>query len=515
MTQGVLRGHRFLGMTRSLCPDCLDVVEAKIVSRDGRIWFDKFCPKHGPRADFVCSDEKWWDRTDFSVPGREPLSFGVEPDRGCPYDCGLCTRHEQHTCIAVLELTDACNLRCPMCYASSGPGGRHLTLDECRRAIDRLVEVEGRPEILQLSGGEPTIHPQFVEVLDYACRQPIDLVMVNTNGVRLAGDDRLVADLAERRERCQVYLQMDGLEEACNRVLRGEALLPRKLAAIEKLGRAGINVTLVCTLQPGLNENQIGPLVRFATERPWITGVSFQPATYVGRSVEPERLERRITFPDVLRAVEIQTEGLFREKDFFPVPCAHPNAHTLAYAFRSGTTVTPVTRFVDIGKHFDLLANGLSLTRERTREIIGEVLLRESCGPGCDCTGGAMPGSKLVGLMEPDSASRSLSVAGDLPQVQTAPSGGLGRDGLAGAFFSRAVASDLGAADMFRITTTSFMDRYNFDIRQLMKSCVHHLLPGGHLVPFDAWNTLYRDGHLRLPDLKMPVAAGRAGDAGS
>jgi hypothetical protein len=252
--------------------------------------------------------------------------------------------------------------------------------------------------------------------------------------------------------------------------------------------------------------------------------------------VHPEVLAQRVTFPDVIRAVEEQTAGQFRESDFFPVPCAHPNAHTLAYGFRAGGTVTPVTRFVDIAKHFDLLANGLSLTRDRTREIVGQVLLRESCGPGCDCSDGSLSGSGLMELLEgpgPDRpASSSAPVTSGLPLVglnragtTSAPAAGPDFAALAEAFFSRALSTDLGAMDMFRITTTSFMDVYNFDLRQLMKSCVHHLLPSGHLIPFDAYNVLYRDGHLPLPRLKpsparatlaplAPVGSGSSGNNG-
>ena len=451
-----LNEHLYLGTTQSLCPQCLDVVPAKIVNREGKIWFDKFCPEHGSRSDYVCGDASWWDRMEFNVPGRRPVKFGIEPHRGCPYDCGLCTQHEQHTCIAVLELTDSCNLKCPMCYAASGPGGKHASLDECVAAIDRLVEVEGRPEILQLSGGEPTIHPDFEAVLNYACEQPIDLVMVNTNGIRIASDARLVEVLARQKHRCQIYMQMDGLDDCSYQYLRGETLLDRKLKAVEVLGNAGLNVTLVATMQPGLNMDQIGPLIRFAIDRPWVTGVSFQPATYVGRSVEPGRLAERVTFPDVIREVENQTQGKFRGDDFFPIPCAHPNAHTLCYAFRSGTDVIPVTRFVDIEKHYDLLANGISLNRENTRQIIEQLLMRESCGPGCDCSGGAEVDGGLLSRMK----GKTLDM----------PVSSVDWESLATDFFSRAMTADLGNADMFRITTTSFMDAYNFDIRQLMKS---------------------------------------------
>src|SRR4051812_33705860 len=165
-----LRDHTFLGTTQSLCPECLAVVPTKIIVRRGRVYFRKHCLHHGVREDFVCSDVSQYDRLEYTVPGKMP-EFGVEPDRGCPLDCGLCTEHEQHTCVGVLEITSSCNLTCPMCYAHSGPAGVHLSFEECKAAIDRLVETEGRPEVLQLSGGEPTMHPQFLEILDYGFRQ--------------------------------------------------------------------------------------------------------------------------------------------------------------------------------------------------------------------------------------------------------------------------------------------------------------------------------------------------------
>ena len=185
MTQ---RDDTFLGTTQSLCPECLAVVPAKIVERGGRVYFRKRCDLHGPREDFVCSDVRWFDRNEYQTPGQLPVLLAVEPTRGCPYDCGLCTEHQQHTCLGLVEINSACNLECPLCFATSGPRGVHLPCEDCIRAIDHLVAAEGHPEILQLSGGEPTIHPRFLDILEYGCRAPIDLVMINTNGLRLGGD---------------------------------------------------------------------------------------------------------------------------------------------------------------------------------------------------------------------------------------------------------------------------------------------------------------------------------------
>lgn len=469
-----LRDHTFLGTTQSLCPECLALVPAKIITKGQRVYFRKRCPTHGVREDFICSDVALYDQMQYSLPGKVPPEFGVEPAKGCPYDCGLCTEHEQHTCIGLVEVTSSCNLHCPMCYASSGPGGDHLSYDECVRSIDRLVAVEGRAEVLQLSGGEPTIHPDFLPILSYAVAQPIDIVMVNTNGIRLAHDEQMLDAIASYAPRVEVYLQFDGFEDRTSTSLRGEALVETKLKAIEALGRRGIKTSLVCTLQPGVNDHEIGDIVRFGIERPWITGVSFQPATYSGRYVLPEELERRITFPDVIKAIAEQTNGVFLEDDFMPLPCAHPNCHSLTYAFRSDGTVVPLMRFIDARKHLDILANGILFSRNAARKLIERYLEQVGgCGIGC------FPEDRSDGASAQDPIEAAASE-----------------------FFSRAVAEQLSQSDVFRITITSFLDAYNFDVRRLMKCCIHHVLPSGHVIPFCAYNVLYREGHAALPALR-------------
>lgn len=490
------RDYQFLGTTQSLCPDCLMVVPAKIVTRNNRVYFRKRCPEHGPREDFVCGDLAWWDRHVGNAPGKIPQHMSVEPRLGCPYDCGLCTEHEQHTCLALLEITGHCNLTCPMCFASSAPGLSHLSYDDCCRAIDHLVEAEGQPEVLQLSGGEPTLHPQMLDIFEYACRQPIDIVMINTNGVRLARDRAFAESLAEQAHRAEIYLQFDGFNDDVNQSLRGERLVETKLAAIEMCGEIGLNMTLVATVQAGVNLDQLGAIVDFALERPWITGVSFQPATFVGRHFLPDELENRVTFPDVIHAVAQQTAGRWRASDFTPLPCAHPNAHTIAYGYRSQGVTTPMARLIDIGEHIDLLSGSITYTRPRAKELITEVLNRQCCGPG-GC-----------GTSEPsNSAASSLPVLSEPSpaELRPMPQGDEGLTQIGQEFINRALQEKLDPRDMFRITTTNFMDAYNFDIRQLMKSCVQFVLPSGHLIPFSAYNVLYRDGHVALPKIKQEL----------
>jgi len=473
--------YTFLGTTQSLCPECLSLVPAKIIVRGERVYFRKHCPTHGEREDYVCSDVKQYDRLEYSTPAKLPAEVGIEPQKGCPFDCGLCTEHEQHTCIGLVEITSSCNLTCPMCFASSAPGGKHLPIADCRNAIDRLVEVEGQPEVLQLSGGEPTIHPQFEEILEYAMQQPIDYVQINTNGIRLAHDADLVRTLAEHGKRLEVFFQLDGFCDDVSQSLRGEALTSVKLRAIEALGDAGVHVTLAVTLQGGVNDDQLGELVRFGIERPWITGINFQPATYSGRHVLPEQLERRMTFPDVIKGIAEQTGGMFCEDDFMPLPCAHPNCHSLSYAYRANGQATPLLRFIDARNNLDMLANGISFTRPMARDVMLSYLGRQGC-----CDGQCGPEA------DSQAALPGLPIMAAPPADQPA----------ANEFFAKVIAQKLGARDLFRITITSFLDAYNFDVRRLMKCCTHHVLPSGHVIPFCAYNVLYREGHVALPTLR-------------
>lgn len=466
------RDYTFLGTTKSLCPLCRRLVDAKIVARGGRVYFRKRCPEHGLVEDFVCSDVAYYDRHEFDQPARVPRKYGVEPDRGCPFDCGLCTEHEQHTCIALIEVTTGCNLKCPMCFAESGPGGTHVDFETYTRMVDRLVEMEGVADVLQLSGGEPTLHPELVRMVRYAYEQPIQAVMVNTNGLRLARDKRLAEALAPMRDRLEIYLQFDGFDPATHAALRGEQLLDTKLAALEVLREFGIRCTLVCTVDGLVNLHEVGSVLRFCVGQRIVRGVSYQLASYCGRHTNPADLERRATMPDLVKALAAQAGELVGVEDFYPLPCAHPNCHMMAYLYRGGESVVPVNRFIDVRKHMDLIANSIVYTPARARHLVARAL--ETAG-GCCGTNGCGP-----------------------------------KDLVADEFLAKALAEKLNGEEVFRVTLTAFLDAHTFDTRRVMKCCLAHVLPSGHIVPFCSYNTLYRDGFVPLPPLAdRPATAGR------
>jgi hypothetical protein len=459
-----LRDYTFLGTTQSLCPQCLSLVAAKIIVRQKRVYFRKTCAQHGTFEDFVCSDVAYFDRHEYSQPARLPRVFGTRPDKGCPFDCGLCTEHEQHTCIALVEVTSNCNLKCPMCFAESGPGGKNIDFETYAKMVDRYVYLEGSADVLQLSGGEPTIHPDIVRMVRYAYDKPIAAVMINTNGIKLARDPKLVEALAPMRDKLEIYLQFDGLEEKTYQGLRGEELLQAKLGALENLRRFDLRCTLVMTVDHNVNLHELGRVLKFGLERPFVRGVSYQLATYCGRHLEPGDLEKRATIPDVVKGIVAQSEGLVTADDFYPLPCAHPNCHMMSYLYRGGDKPVPISRIIDIRKHMNLVANSVVYTPARAKELVQKYL--DSAG-GCGC-GPAGCGPADASLDE---------------------------------FIVKALAEKLNGSEVFRITLTAFLDAHNFDTRRVMKCCIAHLLPSGHVVPFCAYNTLYRDGHVPLPPL--------------
>jgi uncharacterized radical SAM superfamily Fe-S cluster-containing enzyme len=359
-----------------------------------------------------------------------------------------------------------------MCFAESGPGGKHIDFATYQRMVDRYVHLEKIADVLQLSGGEPTLHPDLVRMVRYAYDQPIQAVMINTNGIRLARDPALVAELATMRDRLEIYLQFDGFEDRTYQSLRGEALTQIKLQALDQLEKHGLRCTLVCTVEHNTNLHEVGRVLRFGLERSIVRGVSYQLATYCGRHVNPQDLEQRATMPDVAKALVAQSEGILAETDFYPLPCAHPNCHLLCYLYRGGSNPVPINRLIDVTKHVDLIANSIIFTPARARQLVAAYL--ESAG-GCGC------------------GPNGCGTTTDVPLDD---------------FVVKALAEKITGTEVFRVTLTAFLDVHNFDTRRVMKCCLAHLLPEGHVVPFCAYNTLYRDGHVPLPPLVDAVPAG-------
>ena len=307
-----------IGKTTSVCPVCLSRIPAvKTVGEDGNIYLEKKCWEHGSFKTLIWEGDLesyiGWAAGDSNAPVTPVRAR--EAERGCPNDCGLCQNHERDGCCVLLELTNRCNLSCPVCFASAGEQKPHdLSLEEIGRQYDLLM-ARGGPFNIQLSGGEPTMRDDLDKVIALGKEKGFTFFQLNTNGIRLAREDGYAAHLAKAGVSV-VFLQFDGLDDEIYQTLRGAALAETKLRAIENCKAAGLPVVLVPTVAPGVNDHALGDILRFAlAHAPHVRGVHIQPISYFGRC-GLEAPEKRLTLPAVLRRIEAQTEGLMKASDF-------------------------------------------------------------------------------------------------------------------------------------------------------------------------------------------------------
>jgi uncharacterized radical SAM superfamily Fe-S cluster-containing enzyme len=468
-----VRPYLFYDSAVSVCTTCLRRVEAKILIKDERVYLEKWCPHHGRERVLIADDAAYYRqcREVYIKPPELPQRFNTAQHFGCPYDCGLCPEHMQHSCLTLVEITDHCNLRCPICYAESGPhrpGFRDLATVE--RMLDAVVANEGEPDVVQISGGEPTLHPDFFAILDAARQRPIRHLMVNTNGLRIAREPEFAARLAEYQPGFELYLQFDSLRDEVHKDLRGARLREVRLKALEHLNRHDISTTLVVTVKKGLNDGELGEIIDFALTQPCVRGVTFQPIQAAGRleGYDPEL--NRLTLSEVRRRI-LEQSTLFRPDDLIPVPC-NPDCLAMAYALKLGGDVLPLTRFVSPETLVSKGRNTIVVERdEALRAHVFELFATNH---------------------SPESQACSLSdLLCCLPQVQ-AP-------------------DELSYRNVFRVLIMQFIDAQGFDLRAVKKSCVHIAQPDGRLIPFDTFNLFYRDDKAaKLAALRREIEQTRA-----
>lgn len=445
----------FYSLTRSICPHCRKVIDAQVLLKDNRIIMRKRCPDHGWMESLVNSDAQYYVNSQkYNKPGNLPLKFSTEVVDGCPLDCGLCPEHKQHTCLAIIEVNTACNLACPTCFANAGRG-YNLSMAEVEGMLDRFVELEGHPEVVQFSGGEPTLHPQILDMMRMAQEKGVRHVMLNTNGVRIAKDDRFLAKLDQIRP--FIYLQFDGLEDRTYRILRGEDLVETKLRALDRLAEIDLDVVLVPAIGRGINEHEVGAVLKFGLAHPAVRGINYQPVTHVGRHDEFDPMDR-VDIPEVVKAIAAQSDGLFVTEDFVPVPCCFPTCSAITYAYIDEGEVTPLPRVLEVDDYLDYITNR------------------------------ALPNPEL----DIRAALEGLWSAAAVPGSQTAALG----FSCAGCNFLEQENIDLQKLKkhIFMVRIQAFMDAYNMDIKALMKCCIGELVPDGRIIPFCAYNTVgYRE----------------------
>lgn len=439
-----------LSGAESVCPDCFTILYAELVAKGDVVFMRKACPEHGPFETVVwrgASSYQGWARPKIPFRSNSPQT---KTKKGCPLDCGLCPEHRQQACTALVEITSRCNLNCTFCFANSGmdPTG-DPTIDELRDRLKSLRHLGYTPNI-QISGGEPTLRDDLPEIITLTRSLGFDFVQLNTNGLRIADDPGYAFTLKDAGL-SSVFLQFDGMQDSIYVALRRRALLTDKVQAVRNLARAGLGVVLVPTLVSGVNMEGIGDIISFAVKNlPVVRGVHFQPVTYAGRRPYEPSDQDRVTLPEVMRAIAIQSGGRIDLSHFAPPGCENARC-----SFHADYVVMADGRLIHTGSCSDATCSCVSEKAEagadRTRRVVRERWTMPEVNPGPQ-TGGHIPMGAWDELLE-RAQTHQLTISG-----------------------------------------MAFQDAWNLDLERLKDCCIHVLHDDGHLIPFCAYNITDRQG---------------------
>jgi 7,8-dihydro-6-hydroxymethylpterin dimethyltransferase len=464
--------------TKSICPECLQALDAQIYEDDGKVFIQKTCPQHGAYKELYWSDYDQYMRAEkFRYDGEGVENPRTKKDKGCPLDCGICPEHKSHTALAIIDITNRCNLKCPICFANANFAGYvyEPTMEQFVGMLENLRATKPVPATaLQFSGGEPTIRKELLDMVRKAKDLGFRHVEVNTNGLRLSQDVQFCKDLKAAGV-STIYLQFDGLTPDVYKFIRGVDLLDIKMKAIENLRAAGWNSTvLVVTLVKGVNDAQLGDIINFAAKNSdVIRCINVQPISLCGRLPQQEREKMRITIPDFMRLVEEQTKGVIKTSDFYPVPVvvpvskavgaikdkryveftAHPHCGMATFVFIENGKITPITRYGNIEKFVATL-----------KKVYDD----------------AAKGSKNKAKLRLIGSARHIKFSFLRKYVL--------RVLLEGDYQS------LGdfARSAILISSMHFMDPYNFDLERVQRCVIHYAVPDGRIIPFCTYNSIHR-----------------------
>lgn len=465
-----------------------------LLERDGKVIMSKSCTDHGFYEDVYWSDYEQWNRAKtYSTLGDGLENPRTTKSRGCPFDCGICPNHKSQTILGIIDVTNRCNLKCPICFANAATAGYvyNPSFEEICRMIDNLAA--NRPvsvKALQLSGGEPTLRDDLPEIVKYAQLAGIHHVEVNTNGIRIANDPDFLERLLES-DVSSFYLQFDGITDEPYNVTRGLGLLPTKLRALENLRTRGHDsVILVVTLVRGVNDDQLGGIIDFATKNhDAVRCVNVQPVSITGRIDRNKLAEYRITIPDFMRLVEDQTNGQIKRSDLYPVPTVVPFARAVGalrgkrypeftmhehcgmptFVFVEDGKLVPITRYADV----DAFMNTMNEVEQLARA-----------------------GKKVRANLKMMKSLRHLKLKVLGPLVS-----GVIKEGsyeALGRLIRRIVM----------IGAMHFMDAYNFDLERVERCGIHYAVPDGRIIPFCTMNTLHREKiEKQFAKIEQPIPA--------
>jgi hypothetical protein len=429
------------------------------------IWLEKICPDHGDQKTMVYGDAKaYLDLLRYHRKASVPLSFTAEA-KGCPGSCGLCPEHEQHVCLPIIEITDHCNWTCPICLVSN-KDSYHRTRKEVARILDSLVRTEGQIDVINLSGGEPTLNPEFRAIIEEcASRKEILRVSVSTNGSVLARDPDMLKFL--HAHGVIVSLQFDGTRDEIYTALRGRPALEEKLRVIQQCGELGLAMSLTATVAAGVNEHAVQDVAEMLFRNEHILSAMFQPLAYAGSASCFGRPKKPVTIPDVISAVDGAASGTVSRADFSPLPCSHPACFSLAFYLRiDDNRYTSIKQMVEAERYMDLIQNrAIFGTDSESFEVVKDAVYDLWSGPAA---------------ITPDS-QKALQAIRQLIDATTAHGG-----------YSPRQAVSVAERSVKSIFIHQFMDPESFDLSRARKCCQVYPQPDGRMIPACIHNCLTR-----------------------
>ena len=456
----------YLTTTQSTCHTCRRLVPAQIFVEGDSAWMQKECPEHGRQWARIYGDAQAYLKLGhFHRKASMPLAFATKA-LGCPDSCGICPQHEQHVCLPILEITDHCNWDCPICLVTN-PGSHHWTREEVACVLDGLVRSEGQIDVLNLSGGEPTLNPHFREIVEECVsRKEILRVSVSTNGSVLVRNRELLEFLAERH--VIVSLQFDGLSDDIYQALRGRPLLEEKLRLIEWCGELDTCMSLTATVASGVNDNRLAEIADLLFQHDHILSVMFQPAAYAGSAAEQQRPAGAVTIPDVIAALHGVGHGTVSADDFSPLPCSHPACFSLAFYLKvEDKRHVSIKQMVNAERYLDLIQNrAIFGTDAESFNAVTDAVYELWSGPAA-----LSPASQ-----------KTLAAIRRLLASATANGG-----------YSPHQALTVAERSVKSIFIHQFMDPETFDLSRARKCCQVYPQLDGRLIPVCVHNCLKRN----------------------
>ena len=475
--------------TQSLCPECIQVIDAHLFEENGAVYMEKTCAEHGYFRDLIYSDVKLYLKMEqFEFGDNRGLENPQFPNATkCPDDCGMCSLHTSHTVLSNVDLTNRCNLTCPVCFANANVQGYlyEPSFEQVRGMLQTLRDQRPVPNrVVQFSGGEPTLHPRFHDILRLATEMGFTHIQIATNGILLG--DLEFAQKAKEAGLHTLYLQFDGVSDDVYLRTRGQKLYEAKLACIENCRKAGLKIVFVPTIVKGINDHQVGDMIRFAIDNiDCVSGFSFQPVCFTGRINRHELLSKRFTQSDLAHAVADQTGLTDKYDDWFPLSCTSPFSKLLTglqnynrpnltshphCAIGTYLYVDPVSKkAVPITKFFDMPG--------MLRDI--DMLARDAAGAKIKLFTKINAWQKLRKRFKPEFAPPGLTFERFLQTLQGMTDHSYGRGKGDGSFTYKTML----------VAGMHFMDAYNYDIERVKRCVIHYPTPGGTVYPFCTYNS--------------------------